>query len=1335
MLSLSPLAVWPTLSRWLERLWRGLAWALLAMGLLLALAWGVLHVWIVPRIGELRPELEQLARRQLGVPVEIGQIEATATGWVPSFELRQVRLLDAQGQAVLSLPRVAVAISLRSVLQLHLEQLVLDRPEVQVRRDQGGRWWVAGTPLSAQGGDSALADWLLAQREVVVRGGQVRWQDEMADAAATPPVFQDLDLVLRNGPRAHLFRLDLSPPAEAGARLVLSGQFRRGLWSVHAGRWREWTGQLYVHAPDVDLAPWGRWLPAAMALPQGRGALRAWLDLAQGQWREAVADVALRELRVQADPGGQALALKSLSGRLSASWRPQGLNVRTRELAFETASGLHWPGGNVALEWAPAGTDTPERGTLSADRLDLQALRELALRLPMPEAMVAPLQAASVKGLVTQLQWRWQGPWKQMQDWSLKASAQQLALQWPDAMTRPGFSGAQLELSATPKDGQLQLSMPKGGAVVLAGWLEDATVPLNELRAELRWRREGTRWQVPAWSLALANGDARAQLKGSWQSEADGSGPGQLTLNGQIPQIAAARVQRYLPQSLPRSVRQYVREAITRGQVQNVQVQLQGPLAAFPFANPAQGEFRIGARLRDVGMSYVPSYLQPAGSLPWPALHDIDGELVFERQGMRLSQASARGLEPRTGIAISNLQAHIPQLGQDPQLQVSADLRASVPQALQVINGSPIGAMIGGSLAAANGSGVVQTRLQLNIPLLRAANTQVQGLLQFAGNDLQLDPAIPPLERIQGSLQFQDKGFALQNVSARMLDGPVRLEGGLREQVLGIRGQGQVGVDGLRQASMWSPLERVLPYLKGNTAYNANVQWTPGLFRVSVQSSLEGMALTLPAPLGKRAEQAQTLQLERRVEGSGRNQREQLSLALGQIASVQYVRDLSGPSPRVLRGHLALGPSALPLPGLPASGVSAQVQLEQLSLDDWETLWPSGGGSAQDLATLGAYLPSQVRLQSGALTLDKRTLHDLRAQLTRDGTLWRGQVDAREISGQFEYRPAQADQPARLFARLPRLSLPPSSVSEVEAALEAPPLSLPTLDIVIEQLELRGKLLGRLEIEASNRELARSGGPMPARTPREWQLNKFNLTLPEAQLRSRGRWLGTGDSANPRRSDIDFELDIASGGALLDRLGTPGALRATPGRIAGQVQWAGSPLSPHFPSMSGRFRMEMGRGQFLKADPGVAKLLGVLSLQALPRRLLLDFSDVFREGFLFDSAQGDVVIERGIASTRNLQIKGVNALVQMEGRVDLIQETQQLQVLVLPSLDAGTAALVAGITAGPVVGLTSFLAQLFLQKPLARASSQVFVIDGSWGDPRVTRVESPGTGATPAPRP
>jgi uncharacterized protein YhdP len=121
--------------------------------------------------------------------------------------------------------------------------------------------------------------------------------------------------------------------------------------------------------------------------------------------------------------------------------------------------------------------------------------------------------------------------------------------------------------------------------------------------------------------------------------------------------------------------------------------------------------------------------------------------------------------------------------------------------------------------------------------------------------------------------------------------------------------------------------------------------------------------------------------------------------------------------------------------------------------------------------------------------------------------------------------------------------------------------------------------------------------------------------------------------------------------------------------------------------------------------------------------LLLDFRDVFAQGFAFDSVQGDVTIVHGMANTRNLQIKGVNALVQLEGSADIARETQKLRVQILPIVDAGTASLVAGLTVNPVVGLTAFIAQWLLQNPLSRASAQEFVIDGSWVDPRVTRVE------------
>ena len=133
------------------------------------------------------------------------------------------------------------------------------------------------------------------------------------------------------------------------------------------------------------------------------------------------------------------------------------------------------------------------------------------------------------------------------------------------------------------------------------------------------------------------------------------------------------------------------------------------------------------------------------------------------------------------------------------------------------------------------------------------------------------------------------------------------------------------------------------------------------------------------------------------------------------------------------------------------------------------------------------------------------------------------------------------------------------------------------------------------------------------------------------------------------------------------------------------------------------------------------RLLGVMSLQSLPRRLTLDFRDVFSEGFAFDFVRGDVAIAQGIASTNNLQMKGVNAAVLMEGRADIARETQDLRVVVVPEINAGTASVVAGVI-NPAVGLGSFLAQLILRQPLIRASTQEFHVDGTWADPRVTRV-------------
>jgi uncharacterized protein YhdP len=158
------------------------------------------------------------------------------------------------------------------------------------------------------------------------------------------------------------------------------------------------------------------------------------------------------------------------------------------------------------------------------------------------------------------------------------------------------------------------------------------------------------------------------------------------------------------------------------------------------------------------------------------------------------------------------------------------------------------------------------------------------------------------------------------------------------------------------------------------------------------------------------------------------------------------------------------------------------------------------------------------------------------------------------------------------------------------------------------------------------------------------------------------------------------------------------------------------------PSLGGTLALALEGGQFLEVDPGAARLLGVLSLQALPRRLLLDFRDVFEQGFAFDNALGDVRISGGVASTQNLRLGGLQAMVLMEGSADIARETQELHVVVVPELATASASL-AYAAINPAIGLGAFLGQWLLREPLRQASAREFRITGGWSEPKVERIE------------
>ena len=1321
-----------TVARWSLGL---LVTAWLAFGLV----WGALHWLIVPRIGEFRPQLEAKATQLLGVPVRIGALAAHSSGMIPSFELTNVQLFDAQGREALRLPRILAALSPRSLLRLGFEQLYIDRPELAIRRDRSGRIYVAGLDFSEDKDAShGAADWFFSQLEFAIHDGSIEWTDELR--AAPPLALKQVELVVRNRGRHHDLRLDATPPALWGERFNLRGRLLQPLLSRHPGQWQAWSGQLYAELARVDLAELRRYAELGIDLRQGNGAVTAWVDVAHGQVQGALADVALAQVGVTLGAGLQALELQSVQGRLGGRLLAGGFEFSSEALQFDTRDGLHWPGGHVSLSYQDAQGQQAAQGAFKADQLDLAALAQIAKRLPLAAATQAKLQAYAPQGLVERLQASWQGPVGDLSRYEAKGRVSQLAL--AAAGDVPGIRGARIEFDLNQSAGKASISLADG-AVLLPGFFDEPLIPVTQLSTEASWQIKGERLAVQLPNLKFSNADAQGEAQIKWESSDPAKSrsharfPGVLDLQASLSRADGTRVYRYLPSILNRSVRDYVRDAVLAGTSNNVRFKVKGDLHDMPFTDPKQGEFKVSADVQNATFAFVPRRLQPVEALPWPALTQLNGELVIDRAQLQVKAARAR-MGANAGVQISKLAATIPDLSHS-IVTVNAEARGALGEGVGIVNGSPLGAMIGQALGRAVTSGSADYKLKLVLPIAALDKSTVQGSVTLAANEIQMSPAAPKLSRARGVVNFSESGFTLAGAQARMLGGDVRLEGGSVAQPgangaqaalpIVLRASGTASAEGLRQAKELGFVARLAQQASGSAAYTAVLGFRRGELELQVASSLQGLGLSLPAPLSKSAETILPFRLETALlpesllPGAAAPLQDRLTLGLGGLASVVYFRDLSGPEPRVLRGAMGVGlqpPESAPVPD---QGVLANINVSTLDLDAWgAVLTPVAGlpGASTSPAAL-SYLPTSMAVRARELQVGGRKLHQVVLGGSRDGLLWRANLDARELNGYLEYRQPSDAGAGRVYARLARLTIAPGTASDVEALLNEQPVSIPALDIVVEDFELRGKRLGRVEIEALNRgagAAAREGGV------REWRLSKFNIITPEAVLTASGNWSSLNASAR-RRTLLNFKLDMADGGELLTRFGMKGVIRKGRGKLEGQVAWLGAPMSPDYPSMTGAFTVNVESGQFLKADPGIAKLLGVLSLQALPRRLTLDFRDVFSEGFAFDFVRGDVTIEQGIAKTNNLQMKGVNAAVLMEGRADIAKETQDLRVVVVPEINAGTASLLASVI-NPVVGLGSFLAQFFLSKPLAEATTQEFHIDGAWADPRITKVERKG---------
>ena len=124
----------------------------------------------------------------------------------------------------------------------------------------------------------------------------------------------------------------------------------------------------------------------------------------------------------------------------------------------------------------------------------------------------------------------------------------------------------------------------------------------------------------------------------------------------------------------------------------------------------------------------------------------------------------------------------------------------------------------------------------------------------------------------------------------------------------------------------------------------------PGVPELQVNTTLQGMALDLPAPWARRPTPSSPCAMNKwwranpwcpLPPGPPPPLRDQVTLDLGSIGSATYLRDLAGAQPRVLRGSMGVGLSAGESAPVVAEGVAANIRLGRVDVDAWERLLTS----------------------------------------------------------------------------------------------------------------------------------------------------------------------------------------------------------------------------------------------------------------------------------------------------------------------------------------------------------------------------------------------------------
>jgi uncharacterized protein (TIGR02099 family) len=1302
-----------------------LKWLAITCGVIAVLSCLLLGAFqlAVSRVPEYRVQLQGWISERTGLVIEFRKLSARLRLYGPELVFYDAIVRTPDRTSVLATARRgSVGFDLWTSVsagRLTAGRFSLDSPQIGLIRTRSGGIQLVGQSALP---DRASKPFAIAQLPIgrfQVSNALVSFRDEATGRG--PWALSGVSFNLNRQPHSLELRGDAALPSALGQSLEFSGRADGALEKSQAV-----VSTFRVEGKQLDLAGWADVLPDEWPAPEiGHGSLFvsgtfrgaqltnfatkvdfSRVAAAAPVWtlplpgadplpvKDEAADAAttaadasstdststpVTQQPAPAPAAAEMLSYKRIAFSIAASRVADGWKMSASDIDVVRGA-TPWRAAELEAQWSKneAGGFTL---AAKADRVVLQNIWPLLAYLPESDRL-ARIRALQANGEIDHLTLNFQRAGAQdSPQYSLEANLKSAGIS--PVLRAPGVTGLTGQLRATQASGQLQLEADNVQFELPR--MFRTPLQIQSLRGAIDWRRETGEWRLNSDGVRIESVDGHALASFGLTLPDDDSSP-VLELTAKAQDLNVAATSKYLPADKlsPRTL-DWLDHAFSAGRVRDSEVRYSGPVRAFPFRH-GEGEFLVRARVEGLTFDYQRG---------WSPATDLAAQVEFRNQGMRVRTGTAA----LGGLLVSEVSGEFADFRAG-NISINAVASGDLDHALKFLQTSPVSAAFGEPFQKLQGQGEMQSRVSLQLPLKHIADRKIVVTAQLQDTSVAMDGVNAPVTHLSGTLRVRQSLPESANLQGQWLGGPLAVVITPQETP----NRAELIAKGQASAEKLAPLLHLPAAVKisGATQWQLLTQLASGpdtklAQKFTIDSDLSGLGLDLPHPVGKAPGEIRPLHLELEYVG------EDALLArasLGDIRSlIRLQRADDGWS--LDRGGLRADAVAVALPD--HRGLRIEGSIDSLTLDDWFALRGQGTGDGH----FSDYLHA-ANLRIGTLRLFGYQWPDVRGILQATSAGWQVDVAGPNAVGSLQI-PEDFAGSRPLTASMERLVVTSveKSAEQQKTASSGDPRKWPALRAFVANLSIDNHTIGTVDLRTT-------------RVAAGIQIDSLTLVHDAMQGQVRGQWLITSEG---ERASLNAKVTSTDVGATLRALNYTQFLDAKRGEISADLAWPGGFDDDFLGKASGTLTVNAENGQLLNVQPGAGRVLGLLSVAALPRRLALDFSDLTDKGLSFDTVHGDFELRNGDAFTTNLLLRGPAAEIGIAGRTGLGAHDYDQTAVVTGNLGA-TLPVAGALAGGPAVGAALLLFSRVFKEPLKGIARGYYRITGSWDEPQVERVDA-----------